>query len=281
MKSGLLAFGTLIGAAPAIAQTQADPLAPLPTTSAPAVAAPTSTPAPTSPKVQWPSYETVVPVLGPAGTPQKPALTVTSPASAAPVPVATVIVPKDWRGVFDAIDAGNWASAQAGISALPRSILTPVAKAELYTAKGSPVVDLAALQTLLTEAPELPQAGQLAAMAVRRGTLTAPIYLVPKQTFNLGSAPVRYKARPVAGEPYADQLRAALDPLIKTNDAAGAEAQLLTYAPFLSVEARAEAAQRVAFAYYVNGLDLDARRVSDTWRQGSTGEWASQAAWIS
>src|SRR5205085_11057695 len=70
-------------------------------------------------------------------------------------------------------------------------------------------------------------------------------------------------------------------PLIKTNDAAGAEAQLLTYAPSLSVEARAEAGQRVAFAYYVSGDDVSARRVADTWRVGATGEWASQAAWIS
>ena len=58
--------------------------------------------------------------------------------------------------MFDAIDAGNWASAQAGIAALPRELLTPVAKAELYTAKDSPVVDLASLQALLAEAPELP-----------------------------------------------------------------------------------------------------------------------------
>jgi soluble lytic murein transglycosylase-like protein len=85
----------------------------------------------------------------------------------------------------------------------------------------------------------------------------------------------------VSGEPYADQLRAILDPLIKSNDAAGAEGQLLLYAPQLSVEARAEAGQRVAFAYYVIGLDLDARRVADTWRAGAVGEWGSQAAWIS
>ena len=29
------------------------------------------------------------------------------------------------------------------------------------------------------------------------------------------------------------------------------------------------------------GSTLDARRVADTWRQGATGEWASQAAWVS
>ena len=75
---------------------------------------------------------------------------------------STVAVPKDWRGVFDAIDAGNWASARAGIAALPPNILTPVAKAELYTAKGSPEVDLASLLALIAQAPELPQADQLA-----------------------------------------------------------------------------------------------------------------------
>ena len=40
--------------------------------------------------------------------------------------------------MFDAIDAGNWASARAGIVTLPPGVLAPVARAELYTAKGSP-----------------------------------------------------------------------------------------------------------------------------------------------
>jgi soluble lytic murein transglycosylase-like protein len=190
-------------------------------------------------------------------------------------------VPKDWRGVFDAIDSGNWASAQAGIAALPASVLTPVAKAELYTAKGSPVVDLGSLQALIDQAPELPQADQLALMAWKRGAPAMPAYFQERQTVNLGSAPVRYRPKPIQGEAVADQLRAALDPLVKADDAAGAEAQLLTYAPQMSAEARAEAASRVAFIYYVLGLDMDARRVSDTWQQGATGEWAAQAAWVS
>ena len=253
MKSGVLAFGVLIWAAPLVAQPASDPLAPLATT-------PTPAPAPASPPVQ---------VSQPA---------VTQPT---PPPPPAVKIPADWRGVFDAIDAGQWASAQAGIAALPPGPLTPVAKAELYTAKGSPTVDLASLQALIVQAPELPQADQLATMAIKRGA-TTPILVVPERaTINLGSAPVRYRARPVQGEPGADQLRAALDALVKADDASGAEAQLLTYSPQLSVEARAEAATRVAFVYYVLGLDMDARRVADTWRPGSTGEWASQAAWVS
>jgi len=249
LKRGLLAFGALIWAAPVFAQSTDDSL------------------------IQWEQAKPAQPA------PARPT-TVQPPVVQAP-PVATVQVPKDWRGVFDAIDAGNWASARAGIATLPPSILTPVAKAELYTAKNSPPVDLASLQALVAEAPELPQADQLAAMAVKRGALLPLQTIAEKPTYVLGSAPVRYRAKPVQGEPAADQLRAALDPLIKADDAAGAEAQLLTFAPQMSVEARAEAGTRVAFVYYVLGLDMDARRVAETWRQGATGDWASQAAWIS
>ena len=51
-------------------------------------------------------------------------------------------------------------------------------------------------------------------------------------------------------------------------------------APTLSPEARAEAAQRVAWIYYVTGLDADARRVAESGIEGASGEWGSQAHWI-
>ena len=258
MKRCMFALGTLLWLAPtAVEARQAqDPLAPLP-------AKPTM-------KV------TVTPIK-----PPKPGMTVTvGPLPTAPAALP-VQVPTDWRGVFDAIDAGNWASAQAGIAALPPSILTPAAKAELYTAKGSPVVDLASIQALLAQAPELPQASQLANLALKRGATTPPPVYAEQPSVLLGSSPVRYRAKPVQGEAAADQLRAQLDPFVKADDGAGAEALLVSQGPFLSVEARAEAATRVAFVYYVLGQDLDARRVADAWRQGATGEWASQAAWVS
>ena len=196
-------------------------------------------------------------------------------------PAPSVPAPKDWRGVFDAIDSGNWASAAAGIAALPPSVLTPVARAELYTAKNSPVVDLPSLQSLIAQAPELPEANQLGLMALNRGATTSPLVIPEKPTMVLGSAPVRYRAKPVQGEAAADSLRSALDAFIKADDAGGAEALLVTQGPELSAEARAEAGTRVSFIYYVLGLDMDARRVADTWRQGATSEWAAQAAWVS
>ena len=183
--------------------------------------------------------------LAPLPVQSPPVISVTT----VPPPTPVVVVPSDWRGVFDALDAGNWASAQAGIAVLPPSPLSALAKAELYTAKGSPTVDVGALIALLAEAPELPQAAQLARMAQARGATEPLSYFPERRTLNLGSAPVRYRTRPVQGEPAADELRAALDPLIKADDASGAEAQLLLFAPQLSAEACAEAGQRVAFVY--------------------------------
>ena len=249
-------------ASPALAQQ--DPLAPLPE------------PQPAQQTPEQPAPQPMQPPVQVAPSP--PAITTPVAPTPAPRPVA---VPRDWRAVFDAIHSGNWASAQLGIATLPPSILAALAKAELYTARNSPPVSLQAIQALLAEAPELPQAEQLARMAMTRGATEVPYYLARKPLTSLGSPPARYRAKPVQGDPTADQLRTALDPLVKANDAVGAEALLVQYGPYMTLDARAEAGQRVAWIYYNNGDDLNARRVADTWRVGATGEWVSQAAWIS
>ena len=96
----------------------------------------------------------------------------------------------------------------------------------------------------------------------------------------LGSAPRRHRGRPVSGEPAADALRTALQPLVEYNRAPEAEALYLQSASLLSYEGRAEAAQRVAWIYYVTGRDADARRVAEAGLAGAAGEWASHANWI-
>ena len=216
--------------------------------------------------------------IQPQVVPQPQPVTV-QPHQAAPRPM--VVVPRDWRGVFDAIRRGDWAGAQAGIATLPPHALTAVAKAELYTAKGSPTVNLGRLQALLAEAPDLPNADQIARLAMTRGATTSPAIYQRRPVISLGSGPRRYRAKPVSGEPLADTLRSQLDPLVKENSAAAAEAAFVAQAPYLSANARAEAAQRVAWIYYVTGQDFHARRVADYWRAGAGGEWGSQAAWVS
>ena len=194
------------------------------------------------------------------------------------VPIATV--PKDWRGVFAAIRAEDWVDAKAGIDALPDGPLKPVAKAQLFTARNSPKPDLNAILALLAEAPDLPQAAQLQRMAVARGAIETPQIINPARVIPLASAPRRHRSSPVQGEPAADALRSAMEPLVKTDMAVDAEALYVAAAPSLSPEARAEAAQRVAWIYYVTGLDADARRVAESGVEGATGEWGSQAHWI-
>ena len=241
----IIAILALSAGSPALAQ---DPLAPLPPMSEPIVVTPAPAPAPDM---------------------------------VTPAPAPTLVIPRDWKGVFAAIRAQQWAAASAGIASLPAGPLSTVARAELYTARNSPRVELSQIAALLAEAPDLPQAEQLARMAESRGASDAKLVTPRYPVVGLGGAPRRGRARPVGGEPEADLLRAALDTLLKQDLAAEAEARMLQSLALLSYEARAEAAQRIAFGYYVINRDADARRVADTWRVGATGEWAAQAAWVS
>jgi soluble lytic murein transglycosylase len=251
MRLAILFCASVAVAGPALAQ-ETDPLAPLEPATMTEQPATTEPPATFSPPVQ------------PALPPPPPR-----------------VIPKDWRGVLLAINQGDWEGARLGIWGLPDDPLKPYAKAELFTAKGSPKADLSQILAVLTEAPELPQAEQLQRMAMTRGAVEPPAIYWPRATVSLGSAPRRGKTRPVDGEPAADALRLAIEPLVKVDDGASAEALFLTALPTLSFEARAESAHRVAWMYFVSGRDADARRVADYGRLGATGEWAAQAAWIS
>ncbi|QIL02473.1 lytic transglycosylase domain-containing protein [Sphingomonas sinipercae] len=222
----------------------------------------------------------LAPVVPPSATPPL-AQPQPQPQVIVPPIVRPLVVPRDWKGVFVAIRAGDWAGARAGIETLPPSLATAVARAELYTAKNSPVVSLPEIQALLAQAPDLPQAEQLARMAIARGALVAPPVVARKPLISLPTPPTRYRIKPVAGEPLADALRTQLDPLIKADDAMNAELLVASQAPYLTPNARAEAWQRVAWAYYVRGDDANARRVADGGRLGATGDWAAATAWVS
>jgi soluble lytic murein transglycosylase-like protein len=97
----------------------------------------------------------------------------------------------------------------------------------------------------------------------------------------IGTTPRRGRAQPVTGQPEADRLRADLEPLVRADDAVGAEALLAERAPLLSPEAWAEPGQRVAWIYYVRGEDAQARRVAELVRKATTGPWGLQAEWVS
>ena len=205
----------------------------------------------------------------------------TEPALPAAQPIAPVLNEaerEDYRAIFLAIRAGAWSDAAARIDAQPDSALKLFARAKLYTEKGSPKLDAAPLVELATAAPWLPQAPQLVQMAQKRGATELPYLPVYQKFVWLGSAPIRARATSVREDAAAAQLAPKILPLIKIDDPAGCEAILESEAPNLSGEALTEWRQRVAWVYYLNGDDANARRLATLAQQGH-GEWKVQADW--
>jgi soluble lytic murein transglycosylase-like protein len=185
-----------------------------------------------------------------------------------------------YLGVFADMKAGLWTEASAKIDALPDGPLKYYARAELYTEKGSPkVTNPDDLTSLAQAAPWLPQAPQLVALALRRGANETPALPPQQRMIWLGSAPARERADTIKGDPVAAELAPKILPLIKIDDPAGCEAILSEQAPNLSGPALTEWRQRVAWSYYLNGDDANARRLADLARRGSEGEWRTQADW--
>ena len=208
--------------------------------------------------------------------------------SATPALVSRIVEPvvlspserSNYREVFAAIRASDWASASARLDAMGTGPLHAVARAELYLAKGSPTTTLDQLMPLLAQAPDLPQAPQLARLATTRGATELPLLPNAEALVWAGSQPRRERARSVNGDPVAAQLEAIIQPLIVDNRPNEAEAVLSEWQAQLTPEARTEYEQRVAWSYYIVGNDPSARLLAERARVGM-GEWAIQGGWVS
>ena len=187
---------------------------------------------------------------------------------------------ESYRAVFTAIREARWADAQLRLDAMRPGLLHATARAELYLAKGSPKVELPQLLALLSEAPELPQAEQIARLARTRGAIELPSLPVAQRMVWHNAAPARvpYKSTP-ASDAAAMQVVLMMQPLIKADDATSAETLIETRGPELSPEILTEWRQRVAWMYYTTGRDNDARRVAAKAQAGS-GEFAPLADWV-
>ena len=184
-----------------------------------------------------------------------------------------------YAAVFDALRAGRWSDAQAGLAAVGDGPLTPVARAELFLAKNSPRVERSDLVTLLNAAPDLPQAPQVLLLARKRGPGDLPALPAPRDLDWVNGAPRRIAAKPTAGDLAAAVFSVQARPLLKADKPADAEALLNTTLPQLTPEASTEWQQRVAWSYYLNGDDKDAIRLATLAGHGS-GDWAVQASWV-
>ena len=184
-----------------------------------------------------------------------------------------------YRAVFADLEAGNWAGALGRLDEMREGPLHDAVRAQLYTMRGSPRVELEPLLALLSRAPYLPQASDLARLAQARGATALPVMPQRQELVGLRGQPRRQRPRAVRTEPLAGELDALIQPLVRDDKATEAEALLVSRAAELSPEVLTEFQQRVAWMYYLNGALGDARRMAELARAGP-GDWALQAEWI-
>ena len=187
---------------------------------------------------------------------------------------------ENYRAIFASLRAQDWVGAAGRLGGMNEGPLHNLARAMLYTMPGSPRVELAPILELLGRAPELPQADDLARLARARGADTLPDLPQAQRLYGLTGQPRRVRPRPVRGDPVADQLEPLIQPLIRDDHAVEAEALLQTRIAELSDEARTAFQQRIAWVYFLNNMDADARRIADLARAGPT-EYAVNAEWVS
>lgn len=183
-----------------------------------------------------------------------------------------------YRIVFDAIRAKKWVEARLQLTTMKPGPLHAIAMAELLVAPGSPKATVEELTKVVAEAPELPQAEQLARLAKARGAVDLPSLPYTQALSWTGGAPIRARAKSLKSDQIAADLAIKMQPFIKEDR--GAEAQaLLDSTPGLTPEALTEWQQKIAWIYFVAGDDANARAMAAKARQGS-GEWAIQGDWV-
>jgi soluble lytic murein transglycosylase-like protein len=186
---------------------------------------------------------------------------------------------ENYRAIFAALRGRDWAGAAGRLDEMRPGLLHDIARAQLYTMPGSPRVEAGPLMQLLGRAPDLPQAPAIARLAASRGVETLPTIPTAQRLYGLPGQPRRARPRPVRGDAVADQLEPLIQPLCRDDKAAEAEALLATRSAELSPDALTAFRQRIAWVYYLNGNDRDARRIADLARSGST-DYAIQAEWV-
>ncbi|MCP3735365.1 lytic transglycosylase domain-containing protein [Sphingomonas sp. RP10(2022)] len=183
-----------------------------------------------------------------------------------------------YRAVFQAIRDGKWQDAQIGLDAMKPGPLHAIARAELFTAKGSPKVELAPLVALLNEAPELPEAADLARLAKARGAIELPPLPMAQRLIWQDGAPRRVRAKATKSDEIAADLATKMQPFVKAD--LGADAQsLLETTQGLTPEAQTEWQAKIAWMYFLTGDDANVRAMAAKAANGA-GDWAVQGRWM-
>ena len=182
-----------------------------------------------------------------------------------------------YRQVFAAIDRQDWFAADS-LLAQRDGLLHPVARAELFLAANSPRVELPQIEAWMARGHRLPQAAQLARLAVTRGAIEAP--RLPRETafHSRGSLPRRVRPGTINDGTMPEDVRQQILERISGDDPDGARLLLDGVDALLSPEARAEWRQRVAWSYYIENRDPEALALAQTVAAGR-GPWVAEGDW--
>ena len=186
-----------------------------------------------------------------------------------------------YSAIYAALTSQSWADAKAMILALdPQDPMRFVALSDLYVAKDSPRVELFDVLDLVNKAAWLPNADQLSRLAQKRGATILPTLPQIQKMVWLGSAPRREYVATTKTDLLAQALVGQITPFIKNDDPVGAETLLASGEIGLTPEGVTEVRQRVAWSYYIENNDADARRMANrALETRSSTDWTVQAHW--
>ncbi len=183
-----------------------------------------------------------------------------------------------YRQVHQAIETGNWARVQQLLGERSEGLLHQQAKAEYYTAAGSPRIELPELQQWLNEGTSLPRAEQIGRLATRRGAEILPAMPVAQRFQSLAAIPNRVRPSSVNDGTMPAQVASGILDRIKNDDPMSAQTMLDGVDAVLSQSSRAEWRQRVAWSHYIENNDAQAYTLAQLATQG-TGSWVGEAWW--
>ena len=183
-----------------------------------------------------------------------------------------------YKDLFSAIRAKDWARTQALLAQKPDGPLHAVAKAEFYLDATSPRIELDALNQWLAGGRDLPQAEQIAQLALKRGATTYPSLPQAQSLASLPGTPKRIRPRETADGTMPAAIAAGIQARIKADDPAGAKLLLDGIDAGLSPEARAEWRAKIAWSFYIENDDASAYAVSQTAAEGA-GPWVAEGWW--
>ena len=199
---------------------------------------------------------------------------------AAALPVLLSADDRAWYGgLFAAIDAKAWDRVETLFAERPEGPLHGVAQARYYLDPASPQINLARLAGWLEKYPELPDAPEIARVALARGLATPPLLPRAQELRPQTGLTRRNRPRSVEDGTMPSEVARAITERITQDDPDGARLLLDGVDSALSSAARAEWRQKVAWSYYIENRDADALAQARTVAEGS-GAWVPEGAWV-